>query len=123
MSSHILLVFEGRKTEPHLFDSLLRYFKPRNSVLVACFNASIPQLEKEIKKGRDILPLMQERDIENINLQNITREDISEITCFLTLMRIRTNTKAETKSSMRLLRRCSPLLMTPLTMANYGLVI
>jgi hypothetical protein len=80
----ILLVFEGEKTEPHIYNSIQDNFfgKDQSPIIYASFKAEIYQLWMQIKDDPflDLLELLRERD--NDNLKNIARNDISEIHLF-----------------------------------------
>jgi hypothetical protein len=84
MSSIILLVFEGEKTEPHISENLTSVFfrSQKNIFIQATFKAEIYQLWKQINSDEflDLFELLKER--ENPDLVNISRDDVSEIHLF-----------------------------------------
>ena len=87
MANTILLVFEGEKREPKIFESIHKYFFQNNqsAVIHASYNAEIYQLYKMIEDDTylDIVELLRERSDENkLNLSGINRDDISQIYLF-----------------------------------------
>jgi len=87
MADIILLVFEGEKTEPRIFDSLRKTFfgSEKNSIIQATYNAEIYQLWKQVRDDGflDLLELLRERSEKNrISLAGIERDHVSQIFLF-----------------------------------------
>jgi hypothetical protein len=83
MSSIILLIFEGEKTEPMIFDNIRKlFFNESSPIVIATFKAEIYQLWKEINNDEylDTIELLKEKG--NSHLQEITRDQIAEIHLF-----------------------------------------
>jgi len=86
VSNAILLIFEGKKTEPDIFDNIKKVFFNKNPkpIFYAIWDCDILSLYKEIKEDRylDTLLLLQEKDNKNKDIKNLKREDISQIFMF-----------------------------------------
>ncbi len=87
MSNVILFVFEGRKTEPQIFESLKKHFFSSNSntILFATYNTSIYSLYNKIKDDDylDIFYFIKNLNAENNEaLKGYSREQISQIFLF-----------------------------------------
>ncbi|MDR3337849.1 MAG: hypothetical protein LBT16_11680 [Treponema sp.] len=84
MSSIILLVFEGERTEPDIFNSIEKHFFDVSSgktILRSSFKGEIYQLWKRIKDDEyfDTIELIKERDE---SIKDINRKQVSEIHLF-----------------------------------------
>jgi hypothetical protein len=79
-----LLVFEGKRTEPRIFDNLKRtlFSNTENRILYATYNTNIYQLWDEIKQddGLDLIEILRERNINSLN--GITRKSVFDIYLF-----------------------------------------
>jgi hypothetical protein len=87
MADTILLVFEGEKTEPAIFDNIKRvFFKKYNSkrMVYAIFGTNILRLWQELNEDHDFdtMVMLQNIAINKDELENITRENVSEIHLF-----------------------------------------
>ena len=82
MSSKILVIIEGEKTEKQIIYSLNNLFF-NNIIIEIAYKNVIYELYKKIKEDEflDFLPTLQEL-LENSNLNKFTREDFSEIYLF-----------------------------------------
>ncbi len=84
MSNVILLVFEGEKTEPQIFDSIQKYFfkSAKNAVFYASYKGDIYQLYRKMAADpyQDLIEVMRERDPGVLN--GILRKNISQIYLF-----------------------------------------
>jgi hypothetical protein len=79
-----LLVFEGERTEPRIFDNLKRtlFSNTENRILYATYNTNIYQLWNEIKQddGLDLIEILRERNLESLN--GIIRKSVFDIYLF-----------------------------------------
>jgi len=87
MADIILLVFEGERTEPMIFDNLKKTFfgSETNSIIHATYNAEIYQLWKRVRDDEflDLIELLRERDGRNrTRLEGIERDHVSQIFLF-----------------------------------------
>ncbi len=87
MADTILLVFEGERAEPKIFDSLKKTFfgSETNSIIQASYNAEIYQLWKQVRDDEflDVVELLRERSEKNrISLAGIERDQVSQIFLF-----------------------------------------
>ncbi|GHU72329.1 hypothetical protein FACS189450_09910 [Spirochaetia bacterium] len=86
MSETILLVFEGARTEPNIFDNIQKVFfnKSGKSMVYAIFGTEIYKLWKEIKEDPDLdtLALLKETAINKAELTRFSRKEIAEIHLF-----------------------------------------
>ncbi len=85
MSTNILFVFEGRKTEDIIAKCLEKHVLGSNFSIKCAFEAEIYQLYKEIDADRDldVFNLIKERDQKNLQiLENYNRGDFAEIYFF-----------------------------------------
>jgi hypothetical protein len=87
MSDTILLVFEGAKTEPSIFDNIKNVFfknKDRKRMIYAIFGANILKLWKELNETPDFDTVVMLQDIarNKDDLKNITRMNVAEIHLF-----------------------------------------
>ena len=87
MADTILLVFEGEKTEPRIFDNLRKNFfgSAESSVIHATYNAEIYQLWQRVKEDEflDLVELLRERSEKNrTRLTGIERDQVSQIFLF-----------------------------------------
>jgi hypothetical protein len=83
MTSCILFVFEGEQPEKMIFNNIKRnFFNNAQNIIFASYKAEIYQLRLKLKDNEylDTLELLKERD--NSGLENIVREQISEIHLF-----------------------------------------
>ncbi|MDQ7090074.1 MAG: hypothetical protein Q9M50_05445 [Methylococcales bacterium] len=85
MSKIILFVFEGVKTEAHIYNSLRKYFLSENdhSIICATFNTVIYKLYKDLQKYDELelkFDLIEELRPNNTGvLDGIVRKNIAEI--------------------------------------------
>jgi hypothetical protein len=86
MSKNILLVFEGAKTEPGIFDNIKKVFFTKNgeSMIYAIFGTNIYNLWLEIKDDPYIntLAILQGRAENKAILAHYSRKDFAEIHLF-----------------------------------------
>jgi hypothetical protein len=87
MSDTILLVFEGGKTEPSIFDNIKSVFfknQDRKRMIYAIFGANILKLWKELNEAPDFDTVVMLRDIvrNKDDLKGIDRNNVSEIHLF-----------------------------------------
>jgi hypothetical protein len=87
MPDTILLVFEGGKTEPSIFDNIKNvFFKNQESqrIVYAIFGANILKLWKELNEVPDFDTVIMLRDIirNKEDLKDISRNNVSEIHLF-----------------------------------------
>ncbi|RKX47442.1 MAG: hypothetical protein DRP64_01020 [Verrucomicrobia bacterium] len=87
MADTILLVFEGERTEPRIFDNLRKTFfgSEVKSVVHATYNAEIYQLWQRVKDDGflDLIELLRERSAKNRkSLEGIERDQVSQIFLF-----------------------------------------
>jgi len=84
MSNNILLILEGEKTEPQIFENIKKNFfgESENTIFYTVYKAEIYQLWKKVKDDEfiDIIELIRAKDEENKKkLSNILRKDIAQI--------------------------------------------
>lgn len=87
MSDIVLLVFEGAKTEPQIFDNLKKHYfiENKNTVLRATFDTHIYTLWDIVKNDEflDLFEVIRERNDKNKKeLEGISRDDVSQIFLF-----------------------------------------
>lgn len=86
MSDIILLVFEGEKTEPSIFDNIQKVFFNRSPGrrIYACFGANIYQLWQELKNDPDFDTIikLQELAKNKDELSELNRNNVGEIHLF-----------------------------------------
>ena len=87
MAETILLVFEGGKTEPNVFDNIQESFfhSDKSAIIYTTYNAEIYQLWKCVRDDEylDLLEVLKERDKENKTcLAGVSRDDVSQIFLF-----------------------------------------
>jgi hypothetical protein len=87
MSDTILLIFEGEKTEPSIFDNIKKvFFEDCDSkrMVYAIFGTNILKLWKELNNDPDFETVEMLRDVarNKDNLKDITRNNVSEIHLF-----------------------------------------
>ena len=86
MSDTILLVFEGARTERHIFNNLKKhYFSGQNSIVHATFDTDIYTLWQEVRKDEflDLIELIRDKNAKNKSeLQGISRVNVSQIFLF-----------------------------------------
>lgn len=89
MAETILFVFEGEKTEKNILNSLKKYYLNDNADMHICvtFNTDIYQLFREIKDDEfdeylDVVEVLRTRDCNKNDLENITRENVSQVFLF-----------------------------------------
>jgi hypothetical protein len=87
MADTILLVFEGTKTEPGIFDNIQNvFFKNQNCkrMVYALFGTNILKLWKELNADPDFdtVVMLQNTSVNKDDLKSITRENVSEIHLF-----------------------------------------
>lgn len=85
MSTNILFVFEGERTENLVVKSLEKFVLSGNIIIKCAFSADIYQLYREIDEDEDldIFNLIKERNIGNIKmLEKYHRNDFAEIYLF-----------------------------------------
>jgi hypothetical protein len=89
MARITLLVFEGRKTEPQIFESLKNYFfnDVDGSIIMACYNTNIMQLWQDVtqntingKVSVDMVSLLKSKGV--AGLDKISSQQVSEIHLF-----------------------------------------
>lgn len=83
----ILLIFEGEKTEPQIFNNLKGHFFPakKSNMVYATYNADIYQLWKQVEDDEflDLLELLRERNKRNENiLEGIEQDRIAQTFLF-----------------------------------------
>jgi hypothetical protein len=82
----ILLVFEGEKTEPSIFDNIKNVFFNNNSrrMIYAIFGTNILQLWKELNDDPyfETIEKLKDIAINKDELKNLTRDNVSEIHLF-----------------------------------------
>ncbi len=83
MSARILLVFEGARTEPAIFNKVREHFFSRenSSLIYSCFDAELYQLCQQVKEDEfvELIELLRERDSGN---QELLNNEFSEIHLF-----------------------------------------
>lgn len=85
MSTNILFVFEGEKTENLIVKSLERLVLNHNVIIKCAFSADIYQLYREVEADDDldVFNLIKERNIGNTKmLENYQRKNFAEIYLF-----------------------------------------
>jgi ppGpp synthetase/RelA/SpoT-type nucleotidyltranferase len=86
MGDTILLVFEGEKTEPSIFDNIQEVFfnKSPGRRIYACFGTNIYKLWQELKDDTDFDTIikLQELARNKDELKNLDRNNVSEIHLF-----------------------------------------
>ena len=84
MSTNILFVFEGERTEKQIVDSLQRFFVNENAIITCAYCGEIYQIYNEISVDEDLdtFNLLKERK-QNIDLlKGYNRNDFAEIYLF-----------------------------------------
>jgi hypothetical protein len=91
-NNYILMIFEGKTTEPLIYNNLNKYFlnENDNTTIKAVYGTVIYQLYKdffpegELDEDLDLFPLIKEniQSIDGNELNNITREEVSQIYLF-----------------------------------------
>ena len=90
MANTILLVFEGEKREPRIFESIHKYFFQNNqsAIIRVSYGAEIYQLYRELshlteKDGLELLDILYEKNKDNkFQLNGIKKTDIDQIYLF-----------------------------------------
>ncbi len=87
MADIVLLVFEGERTEPRIFDNLNQtiFDSGSTSIIHATYNAEIYQLWKKVKDDPflDLIEILRERNARNQEiLEGIERDHVSRIFLF-----------------------------------------
>jgi hypothetical protein len=87
MSDTILLVFEGGKTEPSIFDNIKKVFfknQDSNRMIYAIFGTNILKLWKELNEAPDFDTVVMLRDVvrNKDDLKDLERNNVSEIHLF-----------------------------------------
>jgi hypothetical protein len=87
MADTVLLVFEGAKTEPSIFDQVKRtFFRKRDAkrMVYAIFGTNILKLWRELKDASsfDTVEMLRDIAINKDKLKTITRDNVSEIHLF-----------------------------------------
>lgn len=83
MHNYILLVFEGAKTEPEIFNNLKKYFlqEKTNTIVHGVYGSNIYSLYHKLKKDDDLEVFQLLKDT-NPTLSTINRNQVSEIYFF-----------------------------------------
>jgi len=87
MSSSILFIFEGEKTEVQIYESLKRSFSKYDQAthIYATFNADVYELYRQLKEDEflDLIEIIRGKTDKNkALLQGVYRDDVSEIYLF-----------------------------------------
>ncbi|MCK5726170.1 MAG: hypothetical protein KAH22_05010 [Thiotrichaceae bacterium] len=86
MANHILLVFEGARSEINLFNNLNKFYinDNNNTILIAVFGTTIYTLYKQVTKESylDLFTLIKEKSAKDSDICSISRDDVSEIYLF-----------------------------------------
>jgi hypothetical protein len=84
MSTNILFVFEGPKTEGQIVKSLEEHILNEKTIIKCAYASDIYQLYREIEKDNDldVFYLIKERDKENSIFEKYNSDDFSEIYLF-----------------------------------------
>lgn len=88
----MLLVFEGKRTEPNIVQNLSKYFinEPNHRIIIACYGSNIYKLYQELKKDDylDLFELLKEQvessdnGLDNSILEIESSEEVSDIYLF-----------------------------------------
>lgn len=82
-SNKVLFVFEGRRTEPQIAESLEKEFLSENhSYIKSIFGAEIYQLYNKLKVDEDLDTFMLLKERDPVSLNDFKRDDFSEIYLF-----------------------------------------
>jgi hypothetical protein len=85
MSSNVLFILEGEKTENQIVYSLQKFFLNKNTTVKCVYGTEIYQLYEEIVADEDLdtFNLIKERNADNKKaLEDYTRDDFAEIYMF-----------------------------------------
>lgn len=84
MSTNILFVFEGEKTEKQITNNLTQFFINENTLVQCAYCADIYQLYKQIEDDEDLdtFQLLKERGQNSTLLAEYKRDDFAEIYLF-----------------------------------------
>ena len=86
MANHILLVFEGARTESLIFNNLKKFYlkESSNTIVIGLYGSSIYSLyqRKKSDPDLDIFSLIKEKPENQNELLNVSRDDVSEIYLF-----------------------------------------
>ena len=86
VGNHILLVFEGEKTEKQIHGSLTKYFlnESPETVVYGLYCANIYSLYHTIQKDGDLdlFSLLKENNKNDAQLEDLTKDNVSEIYLF-----------------------------------------
>lgn len=82
--NNILFVFEGTKMEPNIFSNLQNFFFEKKDCIKVLFGKNILKIYKELSEDSylDTIELLRDFADNNKELDNLTREDVSEIHLF-----------------------------------------
>ena len=86
MSDKILIVFEGQRREPSIFEEIRKhYFQASHSIFISIFAGELYQLYEKINEDEylDIVSILKERNVPNNDLKGIkNRGDVSQVYLF-----------------------------------------
>lgn len=84
MSTKILFIFEGEKTENQITKNLTEFFLNENTIIECAYCSTIYQIYKEISNDEDLdtFTLLKSRNYNTEILKNYHRDDFAEIYMF-----------------------------------------
>ncbi len=84
MSTKILFVFEGEKTEKNITQNLSNFFVNENTIITCAYCTTIYKMYKEISKDEDLdtFNLLKSIDFNKDSLKDYNRSDFAEIYMF-----------------------------------------